>query len=188
MKPPTGNTARRDERLHLPYSRQLSLKQAKSANRRCSSTTSSLSSQRLSLKNYKKNVRLVASNRGCDIRSVRCDKTRTRSPTFHCHWYSSTTGGLVVFLGLHSDSPYLTSSSPFLPSSTSPGGGLPLPLSPGYPSCVAISSNSSNSSFVECSLNAAFSVDLNSYLNAHESVYRYKIVGRGRVQPVTPEE
>jgi len=79
------------------------------------------------------------------------------------------------------------------------------------PPSVTVSSNPSNSSVVESSLNsftignpvlndlnskvkrgptcfnAAFSVDLKAYLDTHESTRRYRVIGSGRNEPVTPE-
>ena len=137
------------------------------------------------------------------VASCQCRVTRRETGllTFHCHWYSSTVGGLVFFLGPDSDSPSSTPSSPFPPSSISFRSGWPLFLPSGCPPFVAISSNSSNSSFVEgspnsftagspvlsdlnfkvkrgpISCNAAFSVDLKAYLDTRELAYRHKVTG-----------
>ena len=87
-----------------------------------------------------------------------------------------------------------------------------MPLTSGCPSSVDIGSNPLNSSFAGGSLNsftagntvlsdlnfrvkrgpiscnAAFYVDLKAFLGAHESAYRYRVIGWGRSEPVTPEK
>ena len=113
--------------------------------------------------------------------------------TFHCHWYSSTIGGLVLFFGPSPDSPPFSPSSPvphpLLPSATCWFEILPSGTSL---STAISSSNWSNSNFDEgspnlltagnpvrsdlsfnvnrgpISCNAAFSVDRKAYLKARE--------------------
>ena len=145
-------------------------------------------------KSYRKNVRLVVSSLGYSTRLMYCNmELKTRLHTFHCHWYSSTVGGLVFFFGFCSDtSPFLLSSPALNPLFPSPGCWSEL-FPSGCPTSTAISSsNLSNSSFVEgspnsftagnpirsdlsfnvnrgpISCNAAFSVDRKAYLKACE--------------------
>jgi len=142
------------------------------------------------MRGYRKNVRLVVSSWGCDVLSIHCHTWHEQGwLTFHCHWYSSTVGGLVFFIGLVSESPCSPSSHSPSSSGFSASGRSGLSPSARSPS-TAMSSNSSNSNRVEgspnsftagnpvlsdfnfnvnrgpISCNAAFSVDRKAYLNS----------------------
>ena len=91
------------------------------------------------------------------------------SPTFHCHWYSSTVGGFFSILGLDSDSPIFHALFPF---SASFVGGSQNSFVTGNP---VLSYRNFKVKRGPISCNAAFFTDMKAYLGARESADRYKL-------------